>query len=84
MGATVNIRVETHVDRYAWVKIFDNRISKRINLPHGHSVEGTVDLFNTLNINTITTQVIRNGTTYGQPTEIIAPRVFRVGVRYRF
>jgi hypothetical protein len=43
-----------------------------------------LDLFNTLNMNTVTEQVNRVGSTYLQPTEIIAPRVFRLGVRYRF
>ncbi|MGQ0736382.1 MAG: carboxypeptidase regulatory-like domain-containing protein [Acidobacteriota bacterium] len=84
LNALVNIRVEPRAGRYDWVKIWDNRISKRFDLPRGHSVEGMFDLFNSLNVNTVTSQVIRNGSTYGQPTEIIAPRVFRLGVRYRF
>ncbi len=84
LNAVVNIRIEQQVDRYPWVKLWDNRISKRFNLPKGQSVEGMFDLFNSLNINTVTTQVLRNGNTFGQPTEIIAPRVFRLGVRYRF
>ena len=46
--------------------------------------KATFDLYNSLNTNTITAQTNRNGSTYRQPTEIIAPRVFRVGVRYRF
>ena len=42
-------------------------------------------MFNTLNVNTVTAQSNRSGAaTYLQPTEIIAPRVFRLGVRYRF
>jgi len=84
LNQTVNIRVETQVDRYDWVKNWDNRVSKRINLWGNQSVEGMVDLFNTLNVNTVTAQVIRNGSTYGQPTTIITPRGFRLGVRYRF
>lgn len=84
LNAVVNIRVEQQVARYPWVKLWDNRVSKRFNLPKGQSIEGMFDLFNTLNINAVTSQVVRNGSTYGQPTEIIAPRVFRLGVRYRF
>ena len=42
----------------------------------------TID--NTLNANTILTQTNRNGATYLQPTEILAARVFRLGVKYRF
>jgi hypothetical protein len=43
-----------------------------------------VDIFNTANINAITAQTNRSGGAYLQPTEIIAPRVARVSVRYRF
>lgn len=84
INATVYIRVENQAERYPWVKIWDNRISKRFNLGRGHSVEAMFDLFNSLNVNTVTEQVTRMGPTYGQPTDIIAPRVFRLGVRYRF
>jgi hypothetical protein len=70
--------------RYDWVKLWDNRLSKRIKTFRTQSIEGIFDLFNTLNINTITNQTNLNGSTYLQPTEIIAARVFRLGVRYRF
>jgi len=80
----VTVQVEPHVARYDWVKLWDNRVSKRVKLWGNQSVEGLFDLFNTLNVNTITSQTNRNGSTYLQPTEIIAPRVFRLGVRYKF
>jgi hypothetical protein len=83
-NTTITVRVEPHFARYDWVKVWDNRVSKRIKLWGRQSVEGTFDLFNTLNVNTITTQTNRNGSTFLQPTEIISPRVFRLGVRYRF
>jgi hypothetical protein len=84
LNTTITIRTENQAGRYDWVKIWDNRISKRVALYKGHSIEGMVDLFNTLNVNTVTSQTNRNGSTYLQPTEIISPRVFRLGVRYRF
>ncbi len=80
----VLIRVETQAGRYPWVKLWDNRISKRLKTWGSQSVEGMIDLFNSLNVNTVTAQTNRNGSTYLQPTTIIAPRVFRLGVRYRF
>jgi hypothetical protein len=83
-NTVVNVRVESQVERYDWVKIWDNRISKKFTTFGKQSVEASVDIFNTLNVNTITTQTNRTGSTYLQPTEIIAPRVFRLGVRYRF
>ena len=80
----VTVRVESHLARYDWVKIWDNRVSKRFKLWGNQSVEGTFDLFNTLNVNTITASTTRNGSTFLQPTTIIAPRVARLGVRYKF
>ncbi|MBI1875733.1 MAG: TonB-dependent receptor [Acidobacteria bacterium] len=84
LNQVVNVRVEAHAGRYDWVKIWDNRMSKRLKTFGDQSVEGMFDLFNTFNVNTITAQTNRNGSTYLQPTQIIAPRVFRLGVRYRF
>jgi hypothetical protein len=44
-----------------------------------------LNIYNTLNTNTITTQNNRVGaTTYLQPTVITAARVMKVGVKYRF
>jgi len=84
VNTNVAIRVEPQAGRYEWTKIWDNRISKRFKTFGNQSVEGTFDLFNTLNANTITAQTNRNGATYLAPTEILAARVFRLGVKYRF
>ena len=80
----VPIRIDPQAGRYGWTKIWDNRVSKRFKTWGNQSLEGTFDLFNTLNINTITAQTNRVGSTYLQPTEIIAARVFKLGVKYRF
>ena len=84
LNVNVAIRVEPQADRYEWTKLWDNRFAKRFKTFGSQSIEGTFDLFNTVNVNTITAQTNRNGSTYLQPTDIIAPRVFRLGVRYRF
>jgi hypothetical protein len=83
-AANVTILVEPHVDRYRWVRLWDNRVSKRFKTFGNQSIEGIFEVFNTANINTITSQTNRNGSAYLQPTEIIAPRVMRVSARYRF
>jgi hypothetical protein len=84
LNANIAIRIDPQAGRYDWVRIWDNRISKRFALPRNQSIEGIIDLFNTLNVNTVTDQNNRMGSTYLEPTEIISPRVFRVGVRYKF
>ena len=83
-AANVTILVEAHTDRYDWVKLWDNRISKRFRTFGTQTIEGMLDIFNSANINTITSQTNRNGSAYLQPTEIIAARVMRVSVRYKF
>ncbi|MDP1572159.1 MAG: carboxypeptidase regulatory-like domain-containing protein [Vicinamibacterales bacterium] len=83
LNAAVTVRFPK-AGQYETVNIWDNRISKRFGLPAGQSIEAMFDLFNSLNSNVILAQVLRNGPTFGQPTEIMAPRVYRLGVRYRF
>ncbi len=83
-GATVNVTVEPQVDRYGWVKLFDNRLSKRIKTFGNQQLEAMLDVFNTFNVNTITAQTNRMGSAYLQPTDIVAPRVLRLSLRYKF
>lgn len=84
VNQTVYISVEPQAGRYPWTKIWDNRVSKEFKTWRNQSVEGFFDLFNSLNTNTVTEQTNRIGSEYLKPTTIIAPRVFRLGVRYRF
>jgi hypothetical protein len=84
LNTTVAVRVESQAGRYEWTKIWDNRISKRFKTFGSQSLEGEFNLYNSLNSNTITAQTNRNGSTYLQPTDILAARVFKLGVKYRF
>jgi hypothetical protein len=83
-NANVVIRVNPQAGRYGWTKIWDNRVSKRIPTWGSQSLDLEFNVYNTLNVNTITEQNNRMGATYLEPTEIVAPRVMRVGVKYRF
>jgi hypothetical protein len=83
-NVNVTIRVDPQAGRYGWTKIWDNRITKRFNTWGNQSIEGSFDLYNTLNANTITDQNTRNGAAYLEPEEILAPRIARLGVKYRF
>ena len=79
------IRINPQEGRYPWTKIWDNRVTKKIKTWKNQSIEGSFDLFNTLNMNTITAQTNRVGSSaYLQPTEILAPRIARLGIKYRF
>jgi hypothetical protein len=84
-GTNVPIRITPQAGRYEWTKIWDNRVSKRIKTFGNQSVEGEINVYNTLNMNTVTSQTNRVGSAaYLQPTAILAARVFRLGVKYRF
>jgi len=57
LNSNVNVAVDQHVARYEWVKLWDNRISKTFKIGDRNSIEGTLDIFNTMNVNTVTSQV---------------------------
>jgi hypothetical protein len=84
LNTLLPIRIDPQAGRYEWTKLWDNRLSKRFKTFGNQSVEGEINLYNSLNTNTITAQTNRNGATFLQPTDIIAARVFRLGVKYRF
>ena len=83
-GTQLPIRITPQAGRYDWTKIWDNRFSKRIKTWGNQSIEGEVNIYNTLNLNTVTEQTNRIGATFLRPTEILAPRVMKFGVKYRF
>jgi hypothetical protein len=83
-GTQLPIRITPQAGRYDWTRIWDNRFSKRIKTFGNQSIEGEINIYNTLNLNTVTEQTNRVGATYLRPTEILAPRVMKFGVKYRF
>jgi hypothetical protein len=83
-GTQLPIRITPQAGRYEWTRIWDNRFSKRIKTFGNQTLEGELNVYNTLNLNTITAQNNRIGATYLQPTSILAARVFKLGVKYRF
>ncbi len=79
------IRVEPiDANRYPNISIFDLRLDKSFRLPSkGGKVTFQVDGFNLANSGAIT--LFRTTTVnYREVTETLAPRIFRVGVRWDF
>jgi hypothetical protein len=72
------------VDRTETVnKFVDVRFAKRFSV--GASwLEGSVDIFNLLNANPVLAQNEAIGSTLGQPSRILAPRIVRFGATVRF
>lgn len=92
LNSNVTQMIAYNVTRLSWVKLWDNRLSKRFKIGDKQSVEATFDLFNSMNVNTVTNV----GSTIGpasfkgldgslyRPSAIIAPRIFQIGARYKF
>ena len=58
--------------------------ARRIVIQSHRSMQ-QLNIYNTLNANTITAQTNRVGSAaFLQPTDILAARVMRLGVKYRF
>lgn len=83
-NVNVLVRVEPAAGRYEWTQLWDNRFTKRFKTWGNQSLEGEFNIYNSLNANTVTDQNNRNGSTFLQPNEILAPRILRFGVKYRF
>ena len=94
LGSTIGVQVEQHFGRYPYVKLWDNRFSKVFKIGDKQTFEAMFDVYNTLNANTLLSQVTTNGSTFLQPTAsssgatsaaaILLARIFKLGARYRF
>jgi hypothetical protein len=65
------------------IKLLDLRAAKRFQLP-GSQLEVSLDLYNTLNVNTATAVTVRSGPTFMVPTAIILPRILQIGAKFTF
>lgn len=69
--------------RFPTVRMLDLRISKSAAVGR-HSLEGILDIFNVINVNTITSINGQTGPRFAAPLAILGPRVVRLGLRYSF
>jgi hypothetical protein len=70
--------------RYDSLKTMDMRVSRRFGFGR-RSIEGSFDVFNLGNVNTVLTRNLNQAAaTANQVTGIVAPRVARVGIRLMF
>jgi hypothetical protein len=72
-------------------KLLDVRVGKRFSLGGARSLELRADVYNALNINTVTSRILRSGSTFLLPSQlggtqqsIILPRVVQLGVSFSF
>jgi outer membrane receptor protein involved in Fe transport len=62
----------------------DFRIGKFFTINKQHRIEINADFFNLFNQNAITNVNPNTGTAFAQATDILGPRVFRIGARWTF
>ena len=79
------VRLDERGDlRRPTVVMLDLRFSRPIPVNHGMTIEPQVDVFNVTNNDVIVNMVDTIGSRYGYPSEILAPRIFRVGLAVKF
>jgi hypothetical protein len=66
------------------LNLLDLRLEKRFRLTRAQNVAVRVNVFNALNINTVTNRVVRSGATYLFPTAIVLPRILDFSASYNF
>ena len=71
-------------ERFDNVIMGDIRLSRRFTLPGGRSVTPQVDFFNVSNADTAVAHNVQVGSSYLYPSEILAPRIIRVGFSLNF
>jgi len=83
--ATVTLAMEPFgATRLPTLTSINYRASKRLAIGRGRTIELVADLFNALNANTVTSQSIVSGPTYGAISAIVPPRIVRLGTTFSF
>lgn len=94
LNSTVTIVVDYNAGRYDWVKLWDNRFTKNFKVGNGRNLQATWDIYNTMNVSTVLTQITLTGPNYLKPgtaassaataTAIVPARIMRFGLKYSF
>ncbi|MBL8143278.1 MAG: TonB-dependent receptor [Acidobacteria bacterium] len=71
-------------ERLPSVSMVDLRLSRRFRFSSSMSIEPQLDIFNVANNDVIVNMVNTLGSRLGYPSEILAPRIVRVGVAVQF
>jgi Carboxypeptidase regulatory-like domain len=82
-GAITFFAEPRDANRFPTLKTMDLRISKFFNVQR-HRLEVIGDFFNLFNVSTVTNVNPNSGSDFGKPTDILGPRVFRLGGRWTF
>ena len=83
--STVTLRLEPYGSRQlAAQNILSLRSSKEFSIGGGRRIAAEFDVYNVLNSNAPLSAAFASGPTFGYVTNVLPPRVARVGIRFRF
>jgi hypothetical protein len=71
-------------ERSPAVSMIDLRLSKAFKFGGGRQIVPQIDMFNITNASTVATLNSSVGSRYTAPTQIVAPRIFRLGISLDF
>lgn len=82
---TVSLRLEPYgSQRLAAINILNLRASKEFSLTGNRRVSVDFDVFNALNSNAPLSATFESGPSFGYVTNVLPPRIARLGARFRF
>jgi hypothetical protein len=64
--------------------VVDVRVEKKFPLPRGHNAAVRMNVYNVINASTVTSLVMRSGSTFLRPIAILDPRIAEFSVSYSF
>ena len=83
--STVTLRMDPYgAQKGPAINVLDLRLGKEFSLSRGSRVEFDFDLFNLLNSSAPLAMTFQAGPTFRYATDVVPPRVARVGLRYSF
>lgn len=87
-GATIpsiTLKVEPlRTDVLPAVSILNTRVEKKFRLVRSQSVAVRLNVYNTLNANTVTEMVVQSGPNFGRATAILPPRLIELSASFSF
>jgi hypothetical protein len=83
-GNIVVLATERSTNHYDGLHLLDARLAYDIVLGGRGRLQLALDLFNLLNVNTVTSQNLTSGTAYGRVLDFVPPRIARFGARVTF
>ena len=68
----------------AVTQLLDLRIAKTFSIGGNATIQGSIDFFNILNADHVRAQNTTIGSSFGNPSRILSPRIIRLGAKISF